>query len=341
VLRGGRVVRLLAIVAGAAALAWHPSANWIEHRYVNGMYPVWERAVFALTSRLPWSLGDAAVLLGIAGLLWRAWKRDVLGALAILAIYGVWFEAAWGWNYNRAPIETRTAYNAAAVNPAAVNTLRLRAVAEINRLAPIAHRGSHRLNIPALYAAWLPVVQAGGDTWTPLVGAPKPTLADPFMAATGTSGFVNPLTLNVQLASDLFWFERPFALAHEWSHVAGFAREDEANYISIVSCIRSTDPAQQYSGWLELFLYLPRLKHYPKRMFVPLVWSDFRRMSDRDKRRINVSLAQLSWRTYNVYLKSNHVAAGVLNYDEVTKLYLGIPRDKQGIPMRDSGATPR
>jgi hypothetical protein len=177
------------------------------------------------------------------------------------------------------------------------------------------------------------VVQAGGDAWTPLTGAPKPTLADPFMAATGTSGYINPLALDVHLASDLLWFERPFDLAHEWSHVAGYAREDEANFLAIVSCARSNDPVVQYSGWVELFLYLPPEARYSQKTFIPLVWADFAALRERNRRHINVSLANFSWRTYNTYLKSNHVASGIQNYDEVTRLYLGIARDREGLPM--------
>jgi len=184
------------------------------------------------------------------------------------------------------------------------------------------------------------VVQAAGDRWSPLVGAPKGTVGDPFMAMSGTSGFINPFTLNVQLASDLLWFERPFSLAHEWSHVAAYAREDEANYLSIVSCLRSGDPVVQYSGWLELFLYLPPLDRYDKKTFVPLVWQDFAAIRQRNKRRINLTVAHWSWQTYNVYLKSNRIASGVQNYNEVTRLYLGIPLDAEKLPVARQLAQP-
>ncbi len=176
-------------------------------------------------------------------------------------------------------------------------------------------------------------MQAGGDTWTPLTGAPKPTLFDPFMDATGTSGFINPLTLNVHLASDLLWFERPFSLAHEWSHVAAYAREDEANYIAIVTCTRSPDPVLAYSGWLELFLYLPPLAKYSNTTFVPDVWRDFAALRKRNAQRINARLASVSWHTYNSYLQSNHIPSGVANYNEVTRLYLGVTLSASGIPV--------
>ena len=306
---------------------------WVENAYVNGAYPHWEHALYGISSRLPWSLGDIFVLAGALLIVWRIVRRDWLGALAVVGLYALWFEAGWGWNYDRAPIEARTAYDQSRITPRAVDALRAQAIAQMNRLAAPAHaQASTPLDVSALRAAWLPVVQAGGDRWEPLTGDPKPTLADPFMAATGTSGYMNPLALDVHLASDLLWFERPFALAHEWSHVAGYAREDEANFLAIFSCIRSNDPMVQYSGWLELFLYLPPQARYPKRTFVPQVWQDFAAMRERNRRHVNLRLADFSWRTYNAYLKSNHVASGIANYDEVTRLYLGIARDANGLP---------
>jgi hypothetical protein len=316
---------LAAIALGIAGLLWRPSSLWVENAYVNGFYPYWEHALFAIGSPLPWSLGDLIVLAGVALLVWRLVRRDWLGAIAVLGIYAFWFEAGWGWTYDRAPIEARVPYDASRVTPRAVELLRAQAIANVNRFAAAAHAESAAGFDPAqLREEWLPVVQAGGDAWEPQVGAPKPTLADPFMALTGTSGYLNPLALDVHLASDLLWFERPFALAHEWSHAAGYAREDEANFLAIVSCTRSNDPVVRYSGWLELFLYLPPLPRYSRGTFRPQVWQDFAAMRDRNRRHVNLTLANLSWRTYNTYLKSNHIASGIQNYNEVTRLYLGI-----------------
>ncbi|HEV7180746.1 MAG TPA: DUF3810 family protein [Candidatus Baltobacteraceae bacterium] len=339
--------RCAAIVLGVVALLVHPSAAWVESAYANGAYAVWEHAIFPVTNAFPWSLGDVAAMLGVALIVARIvvyarrrglspGKRAALVAfdiVAVAAIYAVWFEASWGWNYDRAPLEARTAYDASRVSPSGVDALRRAVVAHINALAPAAHALDRTTpNLDALRAAWTPVVQAAGDRWTPFVGASKQTVGDPFMALSGTSGFINPLTLNVQLASDLLWFERPFSLAHEWSHVAAYAREDEANYLSILTCLRSNDPVVQYSGWLELFLYLPQLDHYDRSTFSPLVWADFEALRARNARRVNLAIAHWSWKTYNVYLKSNRVASGVRNYNEVTRLYLGIARDPVGLP---------
>jgi hypothetical protein len=341
--------RAIVIALGVFAFVWQPSAQWVERTYANGAYPAWEHAAFSLTNPFPWSLGDAAFGVGIVAIIWRvatfvrhrpkrrfraAFAIALLDVVAIVALYAIWFEVSWGWNYARAPIETRVAFNAARVTPQAAAALRVRAMAEMNALAARAHAGAHGpFDRDALRAEWLPAVQRAGDRWAPEVGAAKPTLTDPFMQATGTSGYINPLTLTVQMASDLLWFERPFDQAHEWSHVAAYAREDEANYLAIVTCLRSSDPVVRYSGWFELFLYLPQKRHYARHEFSPLVWQDFTAIRKRDARHINVILAHWSWRTYNAYLKSNRIASGIQNYNEVTRLVLGVPLDAQGLPV--------
>lgn len=341
-------VRVLLVIAGALLVWVRPGAGWVERAYANGGYAVWQHTISRVTLPLPFSLGDVVGLLGIAAVVWivvravRARKRarwiaiasGVLSLAALAGFFAVWFFASWGWNYDRAPLETRVRYDASAANDAAMLRLRARAIAQMNALAPAAHAGAAApLNLDALRSAWTPVVQRLGDTWTPNVGQPKISIVDPFMAATGTSGFINPFTLESQLATDLLWFERPFDLAHEWTHVAAFAREDEANYVAVLTCLRSSDPVARYSGWMELFLYLPQKQRYARDEFSPLVWQDFAALRARDARRVNLSLSRFTWHAYGAYLKSNHVASGVQNYDEVTRLMLAIPLDARGLPV--------
>lgn len=327
------------IVFGAIAAAARPSSQWVERRFTNGYYPGWEHFWAAVTSAVPFALGDAIVLAGaavivIALIFARPWWRAIVGIAAIAGLYALWFYAGWGFGYDRAPVQTRVAFSSARVTNAQVLALRSRAIAQMNRLAPLAHAAAHaRIDDADLRAAWMPVVQRLGDDWVPQVNAAKPSLAGWFMDRSGTSGFTNPFTLETQLAPDLLWFERPFSQAHEWSHVAGFNREDEANYIAVLACLRDSDVVAQYSGWLELFLYLPQKQKYAHSEFVPQVWADFDAIRRRNAHFVNLNLSRFSWRVYNGYLKTNHIASGVRNYDEVTQLMAGIPLDKQGLPV--------
>ncbi|MGH8164371.1 MAG: DUF3810 family protein [Rhodanobacteraceae bacterium] len=347
VLKTLKVADLVAIAAGAFALLWRPSPAWVERTFSNGYYPRWQHAISSVTLHLPFALGDAFALAGVVAVLWRGIAAirtrragPLLDALGIAGFYVFWFYAGWGWGYDRAPVQDRLAYDSARITPAAIDALRACAVARLNQLAPLAHARATRATTEEpndrarLYAAWLPVVQRAGDAWTPRVGRPKPTLAAPFMDASGTSGFINPFSLESQLAPDLLWFEKSFSLAHEWTHAAGYNREDEANYAAVVTCLRDPDVVAQYSGWLELFLYLPPAPHYGKNTFVALVWQDFAALRARNAHFVNLNLSRFSWRFYNRYLQSNHIASGVENYNEVTQLYAGIPLVSEGLPMR-------
>ncbi|HLI95384.1 MAG TPA: DUF3810 family protein [Candidatus Baltobacteraceae bacterium] len=328
------------IILGAVAALSRPSPEWVETHFANGYYPAWQHLWSSITPDVPFTLGDAVIAAGVvvilAALIYaRPWWRMLVGIGAVAGFYSLWFYAGWGFGYDRAPLETRATYDASRVNAAQIIALRTRAIAEMNRLAPLAHaeRRDDDVDLMVLRAAWLPVVRRLGDAWTPNVHPSKPPIAGWFMEKSGTSGFTNPFTLETQLAPDLLWFELPFSQAHEWSHVAGFNREDEANYIAVLTCLRDKDTVAQYSGWFELFLYLPQKTKYARREFVPQVWADFDAIRKRNAQFVNLRLSRFSWRVYNGYLKSNHIASGVQNYDEVTRLVAGIPLDRQGLPV--------
>jgi hypothetical protein len=66
---------------------------------------------------------------------------------------------------------------------------------------------------------------------------------------------INPFGLEVLVNPDLVPIERPFVVAHEWGHLAGWARESEASLVGWTTCMEGDETAQ-YSGWLSLFLHL-------------------------------------------------------------------------------------
>ena len=47
----------------------------------------------------------------------------------------------------------------------------------------------------------------------------------------------------------------PHTICHEMAHQRGFAREDEANFISYLACINSENPLLRYSGYYTAFSY--------------------------------------------------------------------------------------
>ena len=148
-------------------------------------------------------------------------------------------------------------------------------------------------HLRTLYDAWLPIVQAGGDTWTPLTGAAKPTLFDPFMNATGTSGFINPLTLNVQLASDLLWFERPFSTRARMESRRGVRarRRSELHRDSSPARVRTIRCSHIPAG-SNCFFICRRSQNMTKRRSCRSSGVISKRFASATRQRINARLAQ-------------------------------------------------
>ena len=70
----------------------------------------------------------------------------------------------------------------------------------------------------------------------------------------------DPFFLETLVVRGLLPFEEPFVIAHEWSHLAGFTDEGEANFVGWLTCLRASDAAK-YSGWL--FLYSQAIASLP------------------------------------------------------------------------------
>src|SRR5262249_23705106 len=152
----------------------------------------------------------------------------------------------------------------------------------------------------------------------------------------GVDGMTDPYFLETLVVSGLFPFERPFIVAHEWGHLAGFADESEANFVGWLACIHGTE-AQQYSGWLYLYSELAGALRRADMIQVSAHLADGPRADlQAVSRRIygerNERISNAGWRVYDQYLKANGVDSGTANYGEVVKLVLGTSFDANWKP---------
>jgi hypothetical protein len=76
-----------------------------------------------------------------------------------------------------------------------------------------------------------------GATRLAVPGRPKQTLLDLYFRRATVEGMTDPYFLETLIVSDLLPFERPFVVAHEWSHLAGFGDEGEANFVGWLTCL--------------------------------------------------------------------------------------------------------
>jgi hypothetical protein len=313
-----------------------------------------------LSNVVPFALFDVLLAVLIGGWIWTLvrdisrrsggsameWVRLVgrvtVRTLTLVAGLYVVFLVTWGFNYRRQPLSTRLATNEAGVTPDAARGLVMSSIAELNRLyAPahqtIASRTSSNVVDESLAGAFASAQNALGVRTTARVARPKRSLLDMYFLSAGVSGMTDPYFLETLVASDLLPVERPFVVAHEWSHLAGFADEGEANFVGWVTCLRGS-PLDQYAGWL--FLYDEALSGLSRsargeaaRRLDPGPRDDLRAIVDRVQRHVRPAVSNAGWRVYDRYLKANRVEAGTASYREVVRLVLQTRFDAKWTPQ--------
>jgi hypothetical protein len=340
-------VALIAAAAVALLIPWPPGA--VEAAFSDGLYPVWQRAATTATNVLPFAafdavLAGAVVTLGVLTV--RAWRRGhggrgrragaaLAAALAVVAATYLWFLVTWGFNYQRVPLAIRAGLDRTRATPERLAAFADDTVDELNRLHPIAH--AHPWPVDgALVEALRPGFQAAlprlGLRRDIVPGRPKWSLLQPYFRWAGIDGVTNPFLPEIVVNHDLLPMEWPFTVAHEWGHLAGLAHEAEASYAAWLSCEAGSEQAR-YSARLWAFGHVfavssrerqlelsRRLGEGPK--------GDFRAISRRTAQSVQV-VRQVSWATYDRYLKSNRVSEGLSSYDAAIVLVLaGLPGNR-------------
>lgn len=334
----------LAVVAVAAVMAWLPlPAPFVERFYSTGMYAAIQPAVTFASNAAPLAWIDvllASVVAAFAALTvrdltargWRAAGFAFVRALVWSAALYLLFLAAWGLNYQRQRLTDRLAFDAGGVTPAAVSHLAALAVERLNALHAAAHAegwvGAGTID-PSLAGAFDRVSRDLGATSRGIVvGRPKRSMLDWYFRRAGVSGMTDPFFLETLVAGDLLPFERPFVVAHEWSHLAGVTDEGEANLVGWMTCVRGST-GDQYSGWL--FMYGEAIAAVPARERTAIAGrlaagprDDLTAIRERTRRNVDPRLSAAGWRIYDSYLKANRVEAGAASYAEVVRLALGL-----------------
>ena len=335
----------LLLIGSAVALAVVPTSHRVvETFYSQQVYLLAQNLLTPFSSLMPVAWFDVLLLGVLIGMPWvwfRALQRAALGErwaacrqMAITTVtagavaYLVFF-FVWGLNYRREPLTAKLDYEAQRINNEALVALANEATVSLNRLYPQAHaqRWWTLDEFPAyLGPAFQRVQRELGVQRTAVPGLPKPTILTPYFQWAGINGMVNPFSLEVLVNTTVLPFERPFVVAHEWAHLAGYANEAEASFVGWLTCL-SGDAGARYSAWVFLFPYVVR-QFDPKEQ--GRLWrrvddgpmNDFRLVANRVSQAVPVVRTNAN-RVYDRYLRANRVTDGIASYGAVVDLVLG------------------
>jgi hypothetical protein len=327
----------------------------VERAYSGGVYPMVQPRLTTFSNSIPLAFFDVVVVTAVVatGAIWfvrlrrrRGGLARTLGHLAIdttavCAVLYLWFLFAWGFNYQREPLRAQLDFSEQRITHEALRQLAHRTIDSLNAL----HMDAHAAGWPELAAtpgALKPAfVRAQRDlamAWTAEPGLPKRTLLNFYFTRVSIDGMTDPFFLETLANQTLLPFERPATIAHEWSHLAGYADESEANFVGWLVCMRGTAPVQ-YSGWLSLYgTVISALPRSERDEFVRRLdkgpQSDLAAISERVRRQTIPIVSRAGYAVYDRFLKANRVEAGIRSYGEVLRLLLGTRFTEDGTPLR-------
>lgn len=178
------------------------------------------------------------------------------------------------------------------------------------------------------------------DRFTCLSGyypSPKEIYYSDIMTQQYLAGIYFPFSMEANYNKLMYISNMPSTICHELSHLKGYIRENEANYLSFVACIESDNEFLQYSGYLSVFYYLlddietyateeekTNMHKIDKRAYDDTIFVKEEVFNEIEEKSF-VSTDTLSDATdkfIDSNLKINGVTSGMDNYNEVVRLLI-------------------
>ncbi len=337
--RAAKTRRWPPIAAALAALAlWlapvSPAA--VERWYSRGVYPVWQRVATTAANFVPIALFDLLLLAAAAFIVLtviRGWRTGARAGAAgrlllVAALAAIWFQLAWGLNYRRQPIAETLALRVEAQPADALARFARAAAAETAASARDLDRDT-----PITPSRMLAELSSGFDraqrriglTTRARPGRPKYSLFNPYFRWAAIDGVTNPFVPETMIVSGLVPAEAYVTVAHEWAHLAGYASEDEANFVGWLACLEAGG-GPRYNAWLFALTKAAgagtreEAREWMARAG-PLAARDLAAIRQR-LLTSSPAVRRAASVAYDGFLKANRVDGGIESYDKVLQLML-------------------
>lgn len=333
-------------------------AEW----YATTVYPVLSRGVNAVTSLIPFSLAEVLVLLlipaltaflllTIVRLIRGKESRPVIAAKAFIdlvcavSVLCFIFTVNCGINYSRYPFAQTCGLTVQDSSKAELTALCESLAQKVNGLRTGVQTDSRsvmKLSEPTLrdtaeearkaydkINAEYPLLKTG-------YGAPKLVFGSRFMSYTQTTGMFFPFTFEANVNDDIPAYSIPVTMCHELSHLRGYMREDEANFIGYLVCENSGKADFEYSGSMLAFVCTYNALcgadgEAAGKIYAALSDGVQRDLADNSAywAKFEGPVAQVSTSVNDGYLKANRQDDGVKSYGRMVDLLLAEYRSKK------------
>ncbi|MBQ1396646.1 MAG: DUF3810 domain-containing protein [Eubacterium sp.] len=320
---------LVLVLASAALLLAARRVPGFGEWYAVTVYPLIVGSVGRAAGLFPVSLSELllyglpAVLILLAVLRkGRALLSTLVTAAAVLLFL---YSANCGVNYYRVPFSEEAGLVREEAPAEELATLCEELAAALNEASPVQENGDVRTKTRA-------AMEKLGEAYPSLSGyypAPKLLLVPWILSVQQVSGIYSPFFVEANVNSAMTDFYVPFTCCHELSHLRGFMREDEANFIAFLACVGSGDPALERSGLMLGFIYAGNALYRvdPERYLAIRETLPAQVLAEYAENsafwhKYDGKVAEVQDKVNDAYLKGNGQAEGVQSYGRIVDLML-------------------
>lgn len=175
-------------------------------------------------------------------------------------------------------------------------------------------------------SAKYPLLRAG-------YSSPKPVYFSNMMSRANVTGMFFPFTFEANVNTAAPDYTIPATMCHELSHLRGYMREDEANFIGYLACEKSESADFKYSGIMLAFTYSSNALFSADSNAASKIFSTLNSGVRRDLsynseywKQFEGPVASASNSVNNQYLKANSQTDGVKSYGRMVDLLLAQQR---------------
>lgn len=353
-------VVLLAVCLLLVAVA-RMNPQLTERWFSRGFYPLVARTWGAATSLLPFSLVELGIALAVvavpililagvvtllSGSAWerrargvgRFWRRLPLWVLKVICLLISLFILFCGLNYYR---PTYTEMSGLSVRESSVDELAALCTELTERAnalsaqmprdatgAMVLSQNVHTLFLQTRDAfGKLAVEQPELLPDFPIM--PKPVVASKVMSMGQITGVFCPVTFESNVNVDAPPYLLASTACHELAHTRGFMREDEANFLGYLACVKSGTPELEYSGVMLALLHVQNSLGATDVETFRAAWELSNEQVRRDFAynneywaRYEGLAAEVTTTVNDAYLKLNNQTDGVQSYGRMVDLLL-------------------
>ena len=335
--------------------------------YAVTVYPVLVWAVGGVFGFVPFSVAEFGLYLLTAGSLWYSMfhiKKGLAGnmkkelcqisskAFCLISFLAFSYTAGCGINYYRQPFSSYLDFDAGNFSPEELEALcrLLKERLEETAWELLEERGTLDPDIqmqrefPKQARADMKKL---GESYPQLAAAypvPKPVFVSEILSVQSLSGVYAPFTIEANYNRHMEAYNIPHTACHELSHLSGFMREEEANFIGYLACVGSDSLYSRYSGYAAGFIYANNalFRYKPEQassFYAGLpeeVLNDFR-ANNAFWKRYEGRIAEASVKINDTYLKANSQAEGVKSYGQVVDLLLAYYKERESCQIHEDG----